>query len=189
MRFPDREYVGGAEDIFDRVDIDVFSVFDLDQMVLQLGYTGKNEPLFYHYLSPMSTLDDGLFPLSSDDDVRCLSYLVDGFKLIEVYIEHGCCRVISKPRAIIEELGSSPPRASKVSKPGQLLSLTFPENTDDFALPPKSSQGTQLTQLSLNECGENQNNDLPHVDSQFGSLNLSFTPVVPATINKEDVSK
>ncbi|PWA63816.1 hypothetical protein CTI12_AA349710 [Artemisia annua] len=70
LRFPDREYVGGAEDIFDRVDIDVFSVFDLDQMVLQLGYTGKNEPLFYHYLSPMSTLDDGLFPLSCDEDDR-----------------------------------------------------------------------------------------------------------------------
>ena len=62
MRFPDREYVGGAEDIIDRVDIDVFSVFYLDQMVLLLGYTGKNEPLFYHYLSPMSALDHGLFP-------------------------------------------------------------------------------------------------------------------------------
>ena len=34
MCFPDREYVGGAEDIIDSVDIDVFSMFDLDQMVL-----------------------------------------------------------------------------------------------------------------------------------------------------------
>ena len=72
MRFPNREYVGGTEDIFDMVDIDVFSVFDLDEMVLKLGYTGQTEPLFYHYLSPMSSLDHGLFPLSSDDDVRCL---------------------------------------------------------------------------------------------------------------------
>jgi hypothetical protein len=187
MRFPDREYVGGTEDIFDRVDVDVFSFFDLDQMVLQLGYTGHNEPLFYHYLSPMSTLDHDMFPLSSDDDVRCLGYLVTGFKLIEVYIEHGCSRVTGKTRVIIEELGSSPPSASKVTKPRQMLALTWPDNTDNVALPAKSTQGTHFTQLNLSECGENQNNDLPHIDSQFGSLNLSFTPGVPAS--KEAVSK
>ena len=124
MCFPDREYVGGAEDIFDRVDIDVFSVFDLDQMVLQLGYTGKNEPLFYHYLSPMSTLDDGLFPLSCDKDVRCLSSLLVSFKLIEVYIEHGSTRFNCyqrsprQTRARIEEVVSSEPciSASKGKK-------------------------------------------------------------------------
>ena len=41
---------------------------------------------------------------------------------------------------------------------------------------------TCFTQLTDNECGENQNNDIPHIDSQFGSLNMSSTPVKP-TVN------
>ena len=71
--------------MFDRVDAEVFSVFELDKMVRQLGYTCKNEgPLFYHYLRPMSDLDVGLYALACGEDVCCLSALLLSFKLLEV---------------------------------------------------------------------------------------------------------
>lgn len=41
MSFPGRQYVGGDEDIFDRVAAEVFSMFDLNKMVTQLGYTKR----------------------------------------------------------------------------------------------------------------------------------------------------
>ncbi|GJU56594.1 hypothetical protein Tco_1230308 [Tanacetum coccineum] len=88
-RYPGRRYVDGHVDIFDMVDIDLFSVIALNRMVLQLGYTGEFEPLFYNYLRPLSTLDEGLFALACKEDVRCLTILVRSFKLLEVYIKHG----------------------------------------------------------------------------------------------------
>ena len=39
-------YVSGHEDIFDMIDIDLFSIVTLNKMVLQLGYIGKYKPLF-----------------------------------------------------------------------------------------------------------------------------------------------
>ncbi|GJY97893.1 putative ribonuclease H-like domain-containing protein [Tanacetum coccineum] len=82
-------YVSGRVDIFDMVDIDLFTVVSLNMMVLKLGYTGKFEPMFYNYLRPLTSLDEGLYALSCEEDVRCLATLVRSFKLIEVYKEHG----------------------------------------------------------------------------------------------------
>ena len=50
------------------VDAEVFLMFELDKMVRQLGYIGKNESLFYHYLRPMSDLDFGLYAMACDED-------------------------------------------------------------------------------------------------------------------------
>nr|GEU82925.1 hypothetical protein [Tanacetum cinerariifolium] len=74
---------------FDMVDIDLFTVVALNMMVVKLGYTSKSEPLFYNYLRPLTSLDEGLYALACEEDVRCLATLVRRFKLIEVYIEHG----------------------------------------------------------------------------------------------------
>ncbi|GKE45438.1 hypothetical protein Tco_1472722, partial [Tanacetum coccineum] len=82
-------YVSGRVDIFDMVDIDLFTVVALNMMVLKLGYTGESEPMFYNYLRPLTSLDEGLYALACEEDVRCLATLVRSFKLIEVYIEHG----------------------------------------------------------------------------------------------------
>nr|GEV78701.1 hypothetical protein [Tanacetum cinerariifolium] len=51
-RFLGRQYVGGQQDIFDRVDIEDFSVFELDNMVRQLGYTEKHANVEATFLEP-----------------------------------------------------------------------------------------------------------------------------------------
>nr|GEW56354.1 hypothetical protein [Tanacetum cinerariifolium] len=82
-------YVNGHVDIFDMVDINLFIVVLLIMMVVQLGYTSKFYPLFYNYLRPLTSLDEGLYAFACKDDVCFLATLVRSFKLIEVYIEHG----------------------------------------------------------------------------------------------------
>ncbi|GJR45617.1 hypothetical protein Tco_1313720 [Tanacetum coccineum] len=74
------------------------------------GYTGKSEPLFYNFLRPLTSLDEGLYALACEEDVRCLATHVRSFKLIEVYIEHGVTAVDSynrpppRVRATIEDI-------------------------------------------------------------------------------------
>ncbi|GKD15221.1 hypothetical protein Tco_1199628 [Tanacetum coccineum] len=65
-----RRYFDGHVDIFDMVDINL----------------------------PLTSLDEGLYALSCEEDVRCLATLVRSFKLIEVYIEHGVTVVDSYQR-------------------------------------------------------------------------------------------
>ncbi|GJT30867.1 mitochondrial import inner membrane translocase subunit TIM22-like protein [Tanacetum coccineum] len=88
-KYPSRRYVDGHVDIFDMVGIELFNVIALNKMVSQLGYIGESEPLFYNYLRPLSSLDEGLYPLACDDEVCCLATLVRSFKLLKVYREHG----------------------------------------------------------------------------------------------------
>nr|GEV05636.1 hypothetical protein [Tanacetum cinerariifolium] len=87
-------YVDGHVDIFNMIDIDLFSVVALNMMVVQLGYTSKFDPLFYNYLRPLNTLDEGLYALTCKEDVCFLATLVRSFKLIVVYIEHDVTAVI-----------------------------------------------------------------------------------------------
>ncbi|GJW55707.1 heat stress transcription factor B-4-like protein [Tanacetum coccineum] len=87
--YPGRMYVSGRVDIFDMVDIDLFTVVALNMMVLKLGYTGESEPMFYNYLRPLTSLDEGLYALACEEDVRCMSTLVRSFKLIELSGVHG----------------------------------------------------------------------------------------------------
>ncbi|GKA25406.1 hypothetical protein Tco_0711515 [Tanacetum coccineum] len=70
--YPGRMYVSGRVDIFDMVDIDLFTVVTLNMMVLKLGCTGKFEPMFYNYLKPLTSLDEGLYALACEEVVRCL---------------------------------------------------------------------------------------------------------------------
>ncbi|GJZ79757.1 hypothetical protein Tco_0644594 [Tanacetum coccineum] len=44
---------------------------------------------------PLTSLDEGLYALACEDDVRCQATLDRSFKLIEVYIEHGVTSVDS----------------------------------------------------------------------------------------------
>ncbi|GJV95880.1 hypothetical protein Tco_1547457 [Tanacetum coccineum] len=95
-------YVSGRVDIFDMVDIDLFTVVALNMVVLKLGYTGESELMFYNYLRPLTSLDEGLYALVCEEDVRCLATLVMSFKFIEVYIEHGVTVLDSYLRALYE---------------------------------------------------------------------------------------
>ncbi|GJS58921.1 heat stress transcription factor B-4-like protein [Tanacetum coccineum] len=62
QRYPDRMYVSGRVDIFDMVDIDLFTVVAWNMMVFKLGYTGESEPMFYNYFRPLTSLDEELAP-------------------------------------------------------------------------------------------------------------------------------
>ncbi|GJX26570.1 ribonuclease H-like domain-containing protein [Tanacetum coccineum] len=126
--YPCRRYVDGHVDIFDMVDIDLFSVIALNRMVLQLGYTGEFEPLFYNYLRPLSTLDEGLYDLACDEDVHCLATFVRSFKLLEVYIEHGY--------TVVDSYQRQPPQVRTtieyITEPG--TSATFEHRSDKMLL-------------------------------------------------------
>nr|GEV86303.1 hypothetical protein [Tanacetum cinerariifolium] len=87
----------------------------IEQLESTYGYTGKSEPMFYNYLKPLTCLDEGLYDLACEEDVRCMGTLVRSFKLIEVYIEHDVTALDSYLRAprfratleeITDEVGS-----------------------------------------------------------------------------------
>nr|GEU67670.1 hypothetical protein [Tanacetum cinerariifolium] len=55
-----REKVGGKEAIFDMVDMNELSMHELNKMVIQLGYTGEIEAMFYHNLRPEYEASDSI---------------------------------------------------------------------------------------------------------------------------------
>ncbi|GJW09922.1 hypothetical protein Tco_1575749 [Tanacetum coccineum] len=135
QRYPGRMYVSGHVDIFDMVDIDLFTVVALNMMVLKLGYTGESEPMFYNYLRPLTSLDEGLYALACEEDVRCLATLVRSFKLIEVYIEHGVTVLDSylrapRFRATLEDITDEPAGSIAANKTKKMLLLTWHESSE-----------------------------------------------------------
>ncbi|GJY57978.1 hypothetical protein Tco_0457870 [Tanacetum coccineum] len=156
QRYPGRMYVSGR--VFDMVDIDLFNVVALNMMVLKLGYTGKSEPMFYNYLRPLTSLDEGLYALACEEDVRCLATLVRSFKLIEVYIEHGVTALDSylrapRFRAIIEEI-TDEPGSIAANRTEKMLLLTWHESSEttnepvcDFVTPSSLPQHDSSTPL------------------------------------------
>ncbi|GJR22314.1 heat stress transcription factor B-4-like protein [Tanacetum coccineum] len=129
-----RVYVSGHQDIIDIVDIDLFTIVALNMMVVKLGYTCEYEPLFYNYLRPLTSLDEGLYALACEEDVRCLATLDRSFKLIEVYIEHDVTALdyyIRPPRfrATIEDITDKPGRIAANGTKKMLL-LTWHESSE-----------------------------------------------------------
>nr|GEW51542.1 hypothetical protein [Tanacetum cinerariifolium]GEW93216.1 hypothetical protein [Tanacetum cinerariifolium] len=135
QRYPGRIYVSGRVDIFDRVAIDLFTVVALNMMVLKLGYTGELEPMFYNYLRPFTSLDEGLYALACEEVVRCLDTLVRSFKLIEVYIEHGVSILGSYLRAprfrtTLEDITNEPAGSIAANRTEKILLLTWHESSE-----------------------------------------------------------
>ncbi|PWA82807.1 hypothetical protein CTI12_AA175090 [Artemisia annua] len=85
---PGRRYLFGDTDWFDGVHCDIFSMDLLGEMLEDLGYTDRTL-LFTHFRIPDESLDDGLLPLKSDEDVRRLVEYVPIFTELELYIETG----------------------------------------------------------------------------------------------------
>ncbi|GJW43543.1 hypothetical protein Tco_0072342 [Tanacetum coccineum] len=135
QRYPGRMYVSGRVDIFDMVDIDLFTVVALNMMVLKLGYTGESEPMFYNYLRPLTSLDEGLYALACEEDVRCLATLVRRFKLFEVYMEHGVTVLDSYLRAprfkaTLEDITDEPAGSIVANRTEKMLLLTWHESSE-----------------------------------------------------------
>ncbi|GJT44201.1 putative transposase, mutator type, MULE transposase domain protein [Tanacetum coccineum] len=129
-------YVNDHVDIFDMVDIDLFIVVALNMMVVKLGYTCESEPLLHNYLRPVTILDEGLYVLACEEDVRCLATLVRNFKLIEVYIEHGVTTLntyIRAPRfrATIKEVTNEPGNIAPIEhRSEKMLFLTWHDSSE-----------------------------------------------------------
>ncbi|CAI9291399.1 unnamed protein product [Lactuca saligna] len=72
-KFPGRKYIKGKQNYVDLLDIDTFSIHDIDEMMEELGHIDSDETLlYYHFLRPFGDLDFGLFALGSDQDVHHL---------------------------------------------------------------------------------------------------------------------
>nr|GEZ29409.1 hypothetical protein [Tanacetum cinerariifolium] len=128
-------YISGRVDIFDMVDIDLFIVVTLNMMVLKLGYTGESEPIFYNYLRPLTSLDEGLYALACEEDVHCLATLVRSFKLIEVYIEHSVTVLDSylrapQFRASLKDIINEPAGSIAANRTKKMLLLTWHESSE-----------------------------------------------------------
>ncbi|KAL8193682.1 hypothetical protein R6Q57_026374 [Mikania cordata] len=67
-RFPDRSYNGGKVVFANMLNIEKFSVHELDQLMSTIGYSDE-DVRYYHYLAPGSDLDYGIRALGSDSDV------------------------------------------------------------------------------------------------------------------------
>nr|GEX96465.1 hypothetical protein [Tanacetum cinerariifolium] len=164
-KFLGKHYVDGQVDIFDTVDILVFNKIELDEMVLQLDYTGETEHLFYNYLRPLGSLYEGLYLLACNEDVRCLAMLVISFKLLEVFIEHGYTIVNSCQRpppqgvkATTKNIGQPNTSTTKKNKSYKLFLLTWHDSSThdndsicDFVTPSSMPHGllTQPTDESV----------------------------------------
>ncbi|GJZ66733.1 hypothetical protein Tco_0623429 [Tanacetum coccineum] len=81
---PGRTYVNEDFSFFNCIDIDEFSVHELNDVVKKLGFSGKTI-MYYSFLRPDMNLDNRLYALGNDDDVRRMAKcvimkLLDGVK-------------------------------------------------------------------------------------------------------------
>nr|GEW79529.1 hypothetical protein [Tanacetum cinerariifolium] len=179
QRYPGRMYVSGRVDILDMVDIDLFTVVALNMMVLKLGYTSKYEPMFYNYLKPLTSLDEGLYVLACEEDVCCLGTLVRSFKLIEVYIQHGVTALDSylrapRFRATLEEITDEPGSiaANRIEK---MLLLTWHESSETTKEPVFIDD--VMRQLSFNEI---------ELDGEAGFANVAGSGVNSSGLSHDE---
>ncbi|KAJ0704664.1 hypothetical protein HanPI659440_Chr14g0565111 [Helianthus annuus] len=109
-RVPSRRYLQGRSVYVDYIDIDEFSVHEVDWMMRELKFLKEKVPLYYHFQIPGKDLDTGLVALGCDADVRNVSKYVGENKLINFYIEQGTSMVdtyLKSPegsKVVIEEL-------------------------------------------------------------------------------------
>ena len=119
---PRRRYVNGNVSFIDNVDVDLFSIIELNDMVMSIGYSGEMI-MYYQYMIPDLDLDNGLRALGGDQDVQGLiKYVLLGHRLINVYIEHEQTKLDTyksssgKTCTIIELEDDAPVPKSKVAK-------------------------------------------------------------------------
>ncbi|GJU20250.1 hypothetical protein Tco_1153592 [Tanacetum coccineum] len=130
-------------------------------------------------------LDEGLYALACEEDVRCLATLVRSFKLIEVYIEHGVTALDSylrapRFRATIEEI-TDEPSSIATNRTGKMLLLTCMSlvkqlrnlfvNLSHLAL---CHNMIQVHLLSGVHGVDTQSHVLSIIQSHFNDINLSI---------------
>ncbi|GJW31803.1 hypothetical protein Tco_0051835 [Tanacetum coccineum] len=88
---------------YDLVDNKRFSIYEFDAMLEDLGIKGGSF-LFSYFRIPGKSLDEGLVPLISHQDVLSLLKYVPSYKEIEVYVEKHTMKVVSgKGKGVVIE--------------------------------------------------------------------------------------
>ncbi|CAI9287748.1 unnamed protein product [Lactuca saligna] len=91
-KYPDVRYIDGTVNYVDMVDLDDFSVHELD--AIMKGFRYRVPPvIYYHFLVPGGDFHFGLRPLGNDQDVANFSQYVSEHKVMKVYTEHGETRL------------------------------------------------------------------------------------------------
>ena len=93
-KFPDVNYIDGTVTYVDMVDIEEFSVHEMDAIMKGLGYSVP-PVIYYHFRLPKGDMHFGLRALGNDDDVRNLAQYVKEHKVIRVYTEHGFTKLLT----------------------------------------------------------------------------------------------
>ncbi|CAI9278342.1 unnamed protein product [Lactuca saligna] len=93
-KFPDVQYIDGSVNYVDMVDIDTFSVHELDAIMKGFRY-GVPPVIYYHFLVPGGDFHFGLKPLGNDDDLRTFAQYVCDHKIMRVYTEHGETKLLT----------------------------------------------------------------------------------------------
>ncbi|CAI9269817.1 unnamed protein product [Lactuca saligna] len=127
-KLPDIKYTRGEVRYIDYVDINEFSIHELDAIMLDLGYpnplrielTDESLVIYYHFRIPNGDFQFGLRALGNDQDVINLSKFIQNNKLIEVYTEHGKTNLLTyfmslnaKGKVVIEELPENDDQGAK----------------------------------------------------------------------------
>nr|KAJ0185090.1 hypothetical protein LSAT_V11C900461820 [Lactuca sativa] len=167
-KFPGRKYVKGRLAFFDFVDTDLFSVYDLNDMIREIGYSA-DDTMYYHYRIPNLDLDCGLKTLGNDQDVLSMAQYVPQNRVINVYVEHGSTRLhtyfMSPSKVVIEQLDDDPsPELNRIR-------------------PKKKGIGSCSKKLNMNIPFKESANQAQIED---GGYDFSI-PLVPFEPNKQDV--
>lgn len=85
---PTRSYVNGKVTFIDTVDIDEFSIVELNHILKEVGYNDQ-VPVFYHFRLPLVEMSSGLVPLMCDADVNIFRRYVKLCWDHEIFCEHG----------------------------------------------------------------------------------------------------
>lgn len=139
-KFPGTRYIEGSVRHIDMVDIDEFSMHEMDAIMAELGYTVP-PVIYYHFRLPNGDFDFGLRALGNDDDVRNLGRYVRDNKLIRVYTEHGETKLLTyfmspegAKRVTIEEITDEETQKVHSMQPDTALTLySFGSTTPEFS--------------------------------------------------------
>ncbi|PWA76468.1 hypothetical protein CTI12_AA235150 [Artemisia annua] len=121
---------------FDGVHCDIFSMGLLGEMLEDLGYT-DHALVFTYFKIPDESLDDGLLPLKSEEDVRRLVEYVPIFTQLELYIETGVSVVECEMMERMMSKGKGDV-AGETGNTGKLLLLEWHKEWHETSQPEKA---------------------------------------------------
>ena len=186
-KVPGRKYKNGNVAYFDFVDIDLFSVHDINEMVRDIGYLTET-PLFYQYCKPNICLDYGLMPLGNDQDVLTMTAYIPRHREISVYIETGETTTFiydkSPSKVIIEEL-DEPTQVSPEMDPGIKWSRGGKGScSKKLKLVDHLAESSQPQSQVINDGVWDPNGKylVPFVSTQVSQLSQAINPQVEALV-------